>query len=328
MANGNGHPRILAFIGGTLESVTEIHRLDLPLPWELGQVNAYLVPGAAGWTLVDCGMTTPECFAALDMQLQQAGVAWRDIKTLLLTHMHPDHMGLAPKVLELSGAQLAMHRREFALLEETVEATEQRREPDEALTLAHTPLELQTKVIAAFTDVRRSFVRLTPDVLLEGGERWGDAEVVWTPGHSPGHVCLHFDDGALLTGDHLLENITPNISWVPGEDALGDFIESLKRVAELDCDTLYPSHGLPFTGHREWATQTIAHHHERCDEIVTALRLHPRTAHELVSILWPRRLSAFHYRFAVYEVLAHLECLRNLSQVVLEPDRTWTSTID
>lgn len=305
-----------------------IRRLDLPLPWELGQVNAYLVPGDDGWTLVDCGMTTPECLAALERQLGEAGVGWRDIETLLLTHMHPDHMGLAPVVLERSGARLAMHRREFALLEETVEAIEQRREPDGALDLARTPADLQSKVIAAFTDVRRSFVRLKPDVLLEGGERLGAAEVVWTPGHSPGHVCLHFEDGSLLTGDHLLENITPNISWMPGEDALGDFIASLERVAALECGTLYPSHGLPFSGHREWAAQTIAHHHERCDEIITALRIHPRTAHELVGILWPRRLSSFHYRFAVYEVLAHLEYLRGLSRTVLEPDSTWTSTAD
>ena len=303
-----------------------IRRLDLPLPWELGQVNAYLVPGERGWTLVDCGMTTPECLAALERQLGEAGVRWNDIETLLLTHMHPDHMGLARVVLERSGARLAMHRREFALLEETVSAMEEHREPDGALDLARTPPELQAKVVAAFVDVRRSFVRLKPDLLLEDGERLGSAQVVWTPGHSPGHVCLHLEDGSFLSGDHLLENITPNIGWLPGEDALGDFIASLKRVAALDCGVLYPSHGLPFTGHQEWAAQTIAHHHERCDEIVTALRLHPRSAHELVSILWPRRLSAFHYRFAVYEVLAHLEYLRGLSQVVLEPDSTWAST--
>lgn len=301
-------------------------RLNLPLPWELGQINTYLVRDGSGWMLVDCGMDTPESVAALEAQLEQAGIGWAEIHTILLTHIHPDHMGLAPKLLERTGARLLMHRVEKEHLDHVVAAISNGRDSDGAFVLAGTPPDYAAKVREAMRDVETAFVPLRPEVLLQGGERIGHATVIHTPGHSPGHVCLKLDDGSLISGDHLLETITPNISWMPGRDCLGEFLEALDGIAKLDIGTVYPAHGEPFIGHRDWIRQTAAHHRERCDEIATALRIHPRTAHEMVAVLWPRRLSPFHYRFGVYEALAHLEYMRRRSQVVLGDGGRWSST--
>jgi glyoxylase-like metal-dependent hydrolase (beta-lactamase superfamily II) len=296
-------------------------RLDLPLPWQLSQVNAYLAADSGGWTLFDCGIGTPEAVAAMEQQLGAAGISWYQIHTLILTHCHPDHLGMAPQVLERTGARLAMHVRERDHLHLLAAGNPD----DEGFTLAGTPPSLADQVQQSFADLDRTFVPLEPQVLLADGDTISGATAIWTPGHSPGHLCFLFPDGSFLSGDHLLENITPNISWMPGEDCLGDFLESLRRVAALSVTRVLPGHGEPFTGHDLWARQTIAHHEERCQEILTALTIRPRTAHELVSVLWPRQLAPFHYRFAVYEVLAHLEYLRRQS-IVLERSTVWSGT--
>jgi glyoxylase-like metal-dependent hydrolase (beta-lactamase superfamily II) len=159
-----------------------------------------------------------------------------------------------------------------------------------------------------------AFERLSPDRLLRGGETIATAhgllEVVWTPGHSPGHVCLYDRERrVLISGDHILEHISPNIGWQPEHDALGEFLSSLDRIAALDVDLVLPSHGAPFRGHREWVRNTQQHHAERCAKIVTLVDNGAATADLIAGQLWNRHLSPFHYRFAIFEVLAHLEYL-------------------
>lgn len=285
--------------------MTEIRRIELPLPWELGRINVY----RAGPLLVDCGLNTPEALSVIGPHLD--GVEW-----IVLTHTHPDHVGLAPELLRRTGAKLAMHRREFQQLEGWLDAIEAGSEYDDGLQLAGTPPEMIPPIAEAFNGVHSALARLKPDRFLEDGDRIGEAEVVYTPGHSPGHICLRLGTD-LISGDHLLETITPNIGWIEGEDTLGQFLASLDRVGGLDIDWVHPAHGSPFQNHRAWIKQTHAHHHGRCVEIEAALALRSRTAHELVGVLWPRHLSAFHYRFAVYEVLAHLEYLRRRARTAM-----------
>ena len=164
--------------------------------------------------------------------------------------------------------------------------------------------------------VRGSFHPLHADLTVRNGDKIpcdaGDFEVVLTPGHSPEHTCLfNRQQGLFFSGDHLLEKITPNIQWHPEGDALGEYLESLRAVAKLDVDLVLPSHGRPFRGHREWISRAIAHHEQRCAQLEAALRQAPdATPFELTQVLWTRRLSPFHLRFAIFETLAHLEHLR------------------
>ena len=212
-----------------------------------------------------------------------------------------------------------MHRSDALLLTQ-ITASDDRQRTDEQLRSAGSPPKLVARTHRAFAEIGKNFQELQPHTLLHGGETIATAEgvleVIWTPGHSPGHLCLYDRQRRLLfSGDHILEHISPNIGWQPEDDPLGAYLQSLRTIAELDIDVILPSHGAPFRGHRGWIANTITHHRERCERILELLQAAPKTAHELVGELWTRPLSPFHYRFAVYEVLAHLEYLRRLEHV-------------
>jgi glyoxylase-like metal-dependent hydrolase (beta-lactamase superfamily II) len=119
----------------------------------------------------------------------------------------------------------------------------------------------------------------------------------------------------LFAGDQMLEQISPNIGWLPDRDTLREFLDSLRELERLDVELILPSHGAPFSGHREWIHKTIAHHAERCARILALLDGASRSAAEVVNEIWERTLIPFHYRFAVFEVLAHLEYLERQGKV-------------
>ncbi len=300
-----------------------VFTISLPLPWEMDSVNVHLVELDQGYLLVDSGIATEECFDTLEASLKAGiagrSVAWSDIRMLCLTHYHPDHSGLCSKILELSGARLLMHRVEAEYL---AEVARDNRPPfyEQALLHAGVPEEMKARIERAMRDVRRNFRRYEPDWILEGGEqipiRGGTLEAVWTPGHSPGHLCLYSPEHRyLISGDHLLQFITPNIAWHPDQDMLALYLASLERLRSLDVDLILPSHGEPFRGHAQRIGEIAEHHAARCLEIRRRISEEPLTAHELVERMWQPKLSAFHHHFAVFEILAHLDHLERRGQV-------------
>jgi len=311
-----------------------VHRLNLPLPFELKQINTYLVKLDEGWLLIDAGIDTPECLEAVRASLDELGVTWPQVRKLLLTHFHPDHMGLAPRLLELTRAELLMHECDVEQLEDLVGKGHRWVWIEQLYAEAGIPEELRERIRASARAIDKNFRPLAPNQRLHGGEKIGTQigplDVVWTPGHSPGHVCLHSRERRLLfSGDHMLETITPNISWFPEHDTLGEFLESLETIARLDVDLILPSHGQPFRGHTEWIRQTQRHHDERCRLILETISDGPKTAYELIGALWQKALSAFNVRFALFEVLAHLEYMRRRGRVVPQRQDTlvrWAAT--
>ena len=309
-------------IGGDYrEVVPGVFLAELPLPFSLGLINVWFVRLEDGWMLVDTGMDTAPCFAALDRAREGLGLEWTHVRILLLTHFHPDHAGLAHRILELSGAELWMHAADEELLRWVAGADHGYPEwQRDTLTQAGVPEATIDAIVSAMDFVQPSFRPLAAHVRPSGGESirgaGGPVEVLATPGHSPGHVCLHLPaQRALISGDHVLEHISPNISWQAGRDALGEYLKSLDIIAALDLDLILPSHGSPFHGHREWVARTHSHHQERCAQIRSALAVQNYTAAELVSVLWTRPLSPFHYRFAVFEILSHLEYMKRRSLI-------------
>jgi glyoxylase-like metal-dependent hydrolase (beta-lactamase superfamily II) len=302
------------------EVYPQVLKLTLPLPFELESVNVYLVALDDGYLLIDCGMETKPAFETLEGAMAERGIAWTAIRRIFLTHMHPDHMGMSRRLLELTGATLSMHEAEARHLR--MVATAERRFPwlDLAYTQAGVPTALGAKMDAHFLEVRKNFHNLSPDVLFVGGEEIptaiGPLEVLWTSGHSPGHACLYSRERKILfSGDQILENITPNIAWHPGRDMLGEFLESLERLAVLEVDLILPSHGEPFSGHRAWIEQTKTHHRDRCDEILALVKQSPRSAQVLVGEMWRRSLSPINHHFAIFEVLAHLEHMQRQGRI-------------
>ena len=297
----------------------DLYQITLPLPFELEQVNVHLTRlESGGWMLHDSGFGDTRSFDLLDASLRELSIDWSQIKFLLLTHLHPDHVGLAERIAALSSPKVIMHAEEARHLNDIIEAGKPRWfEPLHVL--GGTPPEQIAAIDQEFAVMRGRLKPVDPDIPLKGSEVLpsvlGPLEVIWTPGHSPGHVCLYAPDRKLLfSGDTILQDITPNIAWLPEHDTLGEYLQSLQRLALYEVGQVLPSHGMPFTGHREWIAETTAHHEERCQQILKGADDH-RTAHELIGFVWSRKFSHFHYHFAIGEVLAHLVYLEGKGRV-------------
>jgi glyoxylase-like metal-dependent hydrolase (beta-lactamase superfamily II) len=295
-----------------------IRLIRLPLPFELEHVNIGLARLDDGYMLIDTGMGSDRSFDALSSALDGLGVQWPEIRVVLATHIHPDHIGCAPRVIAASGAKLWLHKAEFAYLNSVLAGESVWL--DTAFTEGGIPREQWDRIRESLRGMRGSLSAIHPDRLLAGGEEiataLGPAVVVPTPGHSAGHICLYWPDARLLyAGDHMIRDITPNISWMPGRDMLGEYLDSLAAVEKLDVDLVLSSHGEPFSGHRQWIAATREHHRERCDEILRAFESGRRTAYEIVPAIWDRDLSPFHFYFAFFEVMAHLEYMRRRGEI-------------
>jgi glyoxylase-like metal-dependent hydrolase (beta-lactamase superfamily II) len=293
--------------------------IPVPIPGNpLRYVLVYAFACPDGVTVIDAGWEFEESWDALVAGLAQAGYRPADVRAILLTHMHPDHVGLAVRLRAASGAWIGMHRDDAALVEATTaeQAGSQLGESLAQLAWAGTP----QSVVASQTmlPAHRFPEQAGPEILFEDGDRidlpgW-DLHAVWTPGHTPGHLCFHErNEGILVTGDHVLPRITPNISVVPGQlpEPLGTYLDSLRSIAEVEHVEVCPAHEYRFRGLRERVGVLLSHHGDRLTEIEKAVAEHPgSTCWELTSRLaWSRpfdTMTGFLVRLAVRETLAHL----------------------
>ena len=165
-----------------------------------------------------------------------------------------------------------------------------------------------------------------PDILLEDNETIDTGvfklNVIWTPGHSPGHICLYEPDKKILfSGDHILPTITPHVGLHPqsGTNPLGDYLDSLERLKTLEVEMVLPGHEQPFTEFKDRAESITRHHSLRNTEILGALGSESKTAFQLsTEITWLHdvngvgwhRLDSWNKRVAILETLAHLEAMR------------------
>ena len=304
------------------EVLSGLYQLKVPIPDNpLGWVLPYLIPGDDGYTLVDCGWNTEEAFAALEQELRELRLTFNDIKRLLVTHVHPDHYGLAGRIKEVCGAEIIIHQRERDFIRSRY------RDPQQLLARVATwlaeqgvPREEVEELQQSSMPARNWVVPAEPDAVLWGGETIDFGmykfEVYWTPGHSPGHICFY--DRAqrvILTGDHVLPTITPNVSLHPQQtgNPLGDYLASLERLQPLEVEQVLPAHEYSFTDLQGRLKGIVEHHHERLDTMVGIIAERGRaTSYDVASnLMWTigtfDKFSSWMRRAAISETLAHLE---------------------
>lgn len=304
------------------EVLPGLYQLKVPIPNNpLGWVLPYLIPGDDGYTLVDCGWNTPEAFDALETELRDLSLTFADIKRLLITHVHPDHYGLAGRIKEVCGAQVIIHQRERDFIRSRYKEPEQLLERMATFLSEHgVPKEEVDELKSSAMAVRGLVVPVEPDEVLWGGETLdfgGEYKFVvyWTPGHSPGHICFYDPTHrVILTGDHVLPSITPNVSYHPQQrgNPLGDYLASLQRLEPLAVDKVLPAHQEDFTDLRGRLREIVQHHHERLDEMYAIIGDGCATGYHVASnVVWATgtfdTFAPFMRRAALGETLAHLE---------------------
>ncbi|HET9438455.1 MAG TPA: MBL fold metallo-hydrolase [Gaiellaceae bacterium] len=284
-----------------------IRRVTLPLPTRPGHVHAYLLPGEDGWTLVDTGIGLPDAKEIWAAELEQAGGR---VATVFVTHFHPDHVGAAADLHELTGAPVVQGVLDYAQCELVWGNPLWSERLLEWFQLHGAPPEVTGELVGQ-SSVYRPFIRYQRDpVLVDEGESVDGWELVAAPGHADGQLCL-LRDGVLVAADHLLGRITPTVGLWPASrpDPLGDYLAALDRTIELAPRIALPGHGEPIEDPVGRARELKAHHDERLAATVAALGPDPRTGYELSLVLFGAELPPAGRRFAIAETLSHLERL-------------------
>jgi glyoxylase-like metal-dependent hydrolase (beta-lactamase superfamily II) len=246
------------------------------------------------------------------------------VRELLITHLHPDHFGLAERLAHETGARVLMHRVDASFV--TARYEDNRAlvlEMEAWLRVNGAPAdELKIMSAASLGIMRRVGVR-PPDVLLEGGEvlTWGRYrfEVIWTPGHSAGLICLYDGDAQVfLSSDHILQRISPQVGMHVQSvgNPLEHYLQSLSRVRDLPVRVVLPGHGHPFHDLAGRVDEIVEHHRQRLDAMHDLLHTEGQTAYDVAGRLsWKGtrrgwgRLPPFQRRMALTETIAHLEYL-------------------
>jgi glyoxylase-like metal-dependent hydrolase (beta-lactamase superfamily II) len=283
-------------------------RVTFSIPFGIDHVHCYLLRSSTGgWTLVDTGLGArdPEerwrpVLDALDAPIER----------IVITHMHPDHVGGARDIAELTGAPVYQGREDHA---QCVSAWGERN-PEQfvAYWVDHgMPAETVAGIVAE-SDRLVSAVHWVrePDRLLEPGDEIDGWRVEMLRGHADGHIVLLRDD-VMIAGDTILAGITPAVGLYPNSrpDPLGDYLESLRRIEELAPRVAYAGHRDPVEDPAGRAREIRAHHAERLDRAQAALDRTPRNAYQVSLELFEDDLSTTLRRFATAESLAHLERL-------------------
>ncbi|OAH12895.1 MBL fold metallo-hydrolase [Streptomyces jeddahensis] len=320
-----------------------VQSIQVPIPDNpLGHTLVYLLDTDRGPVLIDTGWDDPASWDTLADGLTACGTSAAEIHGVVITHHHPDHHGLSARVREASGAWIAMHAADASVVRRTQENPPERwyAYMADRLTAVGAPEEHVAPLLAALTSGKArplpGFDAAVPDHDIVPGELLDlpgrRLRAIWTPGHTPGHVCLHLEEnhpaglpgrGRLFSGDHLLPEITPHIGLYEDPDdatvtdPLGDYLDSLERVGRLGAAEILPAHQHAFTDAASRVRELLTHHEARLTDLLTHLA-HPLTPWQLAERMeWNRPWNQIPYgsrTIAVSEAEAHLRRLVKLGR--------------
>jgi glyoxylase-like metal-dependent hydrolase (beta-lactamase superfamily II) len=294
---------------------------SVPTPFPdspLRYVLAYLVETRHGPVLVDTGWPKDEAWDGLVAGVRETGHEIGDVAAVLITHFHADHYGLAERVREASGAWIGMHEADALAIGRFSTLTEFAAADRAWLTRRGVPAGEIEGMLPSAEARSQSRPRTYPDVMIEDGSLpigpGTPLRAIWTPGHTPGHLCFADERyNLLLTGDHVLPRISPNISPSPAEpdDILGTFLRSLAELAAYDPDEVLPAHEYRFSGLTARVRQLREHHQERLREVLAVLTSAAgcTTADVAERLTWSRpwdEAQGIVRRSAIGETYAHL----------------------
>ncbi|MFN4063376.1 MAG: MBL fold metallo-hydrolase [Parazoarcus communis] len=309
---------------GCVTPITDgIGWIRMPLPFALDHINLWLLDDGDALTAIDTGFGLDPIKAHWSSILDADP---RPLSRVILTHCHPDHLGLASWLTVRNGGSLWMTQGEYFGGHALWHQLPGYSVPD--MIRQFRSHGLDEVRLAALTERGNGYRRGVPEMpssyhrlfdgdhIRIGRHSW---QVIVGFGHSPEHASLYCEElGILISGDMLLPRISTNISVfaaIPDDDPLGWFLDSLRRISHLPDNTLVlPSHGKPFRGIRSRVGQLIEHHRERCAALSAECDT-PRSAGDLLSTLFTRELDTHQVMFAMGEAIAHMNHLEKLGEL-------------
>lgn len=291
-----------------------IIRVNISMTPPLRWVNSYVLRGDEGITIVDPGPRTEVSEREWTQVFAELKISSQEIMAIIITHHHPDHVGMAGYLQSLSGAPVFMSQRAHEEMERMW--GERSRVNSELLTLFRSqglpdvwcnqlPVHLEGFLPQVSPRPNVSYL-MDGSVITMGGRMWTAIE---SGGHAPGHLSFYnVEKRIMICGDAVLPQISPNISLLPGSDPqpLHSFMISLKKLGEYKVEIAFPGHRNPFTYFEERTQTLINHHEQRLERIKTMLVGGPLTGYEVCAQLFGDALGIHQMRFAMSETLAHL----------------------
>ncbi|MEW6443032.1 MAG: MBL fold metallo-hydrolase [bacterium] len=304
----------------------DLWRIEVPLPnTPLRAVNSYVIRGASRNLIVDTGLNLEECRKAMCGGLEEIGI---DLgrTDFFITHMHADHSALVP-ALAAESSKVYFNGPDAQVLREPFHW-----EPMLEYAAAHGfPEDELRAAMHSHPGYRHGATKVPALTLLEDGSALeaGDHRFrcIQTPGHTRGHMCLYEPARKLLlSGDHLLVDITPNIQcWSDKLDPLAEYLASLEKVAALEVDLVLPGHRRLFRDHRGRIEELKAHHRRRAGEVLSILDEGPKNAFQVASqMTWDIDCDSWdgfpvaQKWFATGETIAHLRYLEAKGRILRE----------
>ena len=319
--------------GEAIRVAEGIYWIRMPLPFALDHINLWILADGDGWTLVDTGYGVAATHALWERHFAET-MQGRKVKRIVVTHFHPDHVGCCAWLHDKTGAPVWMTNGEYLSAHAAAgDFAGFDIENSAALFVAHGLARARPDFMEAQQARRRSYQRGVPtvptrfnrlmehDEIVIGTRTW---RIITAFGHAPEHACLYSaDDNILISGDQVLPRITTNVGvWgnQPEGNPLKLFLASMDKFRPLPADTLVlPSHDRVFTGLHVRLDQLRDHHQLRLDELAAALDT-PKTAAEILPVLFRRPLDQHQLVFAIGEAIAHLHYLWHEGRVTRSRD--------
>jgi glyoxylase-like metal-dependent hydrolase (beta-lactamase superfamily II) len=300
-------------IGEAARVADGVWQLKLPVPFPLRFVSVYLVEGNDGWTLVDAGYDYPPARAAWETGAATAGCELgRDVVRIVVTHFHPDHIGVARWLQERTEAPVCMMEREIPFARKLWGSSETGVFEEYLVSNGMDRYMAQeaAAVIRYALPLPEEMVPLRAGEKVPFGE--GAARIVHAPGHADNQIVLYDEaQGILFAADHLLLGITPNIGLWPESEPhpLARYLGSLEGMRGLDADLVLPGHGPVFHDLHGRIGELVFHHEERLETIRRVIEGDSRAPYEVSRVVFRGTLTLHQRCFALAETLAHLDHL-------------------